>query len=317
MAAELLSSALTQRLLSAKHLLESNVQKLDWCPEFNQFFELNFSAIRILQDIDAKDLKRYQMMIHTDAISSDGDESDEGYTFNEYVTSFYVTNTRGETWEIGTSQGDNMYIGVELDKLIKRRTPDENGFYVIPFEDLKEKNLFFIEVTNNALSRTLERVKHLLNKSADVKKAGTKDNMLQSMIDTIIDGGLTIDSVHLEVMIAHQCVSYDTNILDPQWQYPNEKYRMVTLNERLRDNPSVTVSLMYNDINKLLFYPLTFMKSKASVVDLFFMQKPQVFMSTEFNEANVVDDKEVEGLVKPFNIAKDYDDDSDSIGDLD
>ena len=121
-------------------------------------------------------------------------------------------------------------------------------------------------------------------------------------MDTIIDGGLSIDAIHVETILAHQCVSKDSNLLDPEWQYPNEQHRMISLNEALKDNPSVTVSLMHKNVGKLLFYPLTFQKSKASVLDLFYMTKPQNYMSMKPVHSNLQDDKEVEGDVKPFTI---------------
>ena len=114
--------------------------------------------------------------------------------------------------------------------------------------------------------------------------------------------GLSVDAIHLETILSHQCVSKDSILLEPHWEYPNAEYQMVTLNQRLKGNPSVTVSLMYKDINKLLFYPLTFAKTKPSVLDLFFMTKPQNYMSYEPVETDIKDDKEVEGMIKPFTI---------------
>src|SRR5699024_9375945 len=51
-AAELLSAMLTQRLLSAKHLLETNIKKLRWSDEFFSFFEVDYSNIRLKEDIE-------------------------------------------------------------------------------------------------------------------------------------------------------------------------------------------------------------------------------------------------------------------------
>ena len=57
---------------------------------------------------------------------------------------------------------------------------------------------------------------------------------------------------------------------------------------------------MYKDVKKLLFYPLTFQKSKASAMDLFYMISPQNYMGLEPVESNLVDDKEIpDGPIKP------------------
>lgn len=300
-AAELLSSMLTQRLLSAKHLLESNVRQMRWSPYFGAFFELNFNTIRLKED---EDWKKYKMIVTVDDIYSDDEDEDDGssdaFQFDKYITKFTVVDAKGNTFEIKTEDADNMYFTVEFDKLIKKKSPDGDGAITISFDDLKGKNLFFITVINDGLSSTLDKIKHLLDRDADVKALNTKDAVTQELVDTIVKGGLSIDAIHLEILLANQCVSADSSLLEPEWQYPDANYRMVTLNERLRDNPSVCVSLMYKDIKKLLFYPLTFQKSKASSVDLFYMISPQNYMGFEPVESNIIEDKEVEGKIKPF-----------------
>lgn len=300
-AAELLSSMLTQRFLSAKHLLESNVRQMRWCPYFGTFFELNFNTIRLKED---EDWKKYKMIVMVDDIYSDDEDEDDGssdaFQFDKYITKFTVLDAKGNAFDIKTEDSDNMYFTVEFDKLIKKKSPDGDGAITISFDDLKGKNLFFITVINDGLSSTLDKIKHLLDRDADVKALNTKDAVTQELVDTIVKGGLSIDAVHLEILLANQCVSADSSLLEPEWQYPDANYRMVTLNERLRDNPSVCISLMYKDIKKLLFYPLTFQKSKASSIDLFYMISPQNYMGFEPVESNIVEDKEIDGNIKPF-----------------
>ena len=68
---------------------------------------------------------------------------------------------------------------------------------------------------------------------------------------------------------------------------------------------------MYKDINKALYYPTSFQKESPSVLDLFFMTKPQNYMSMKPTHSNLVEDKEIEGPIKPFTIMKDEFDESD------
>lgn len=303
-AAEILSSILTQRMLSAKHLLESNIKKIQWCNEFNFFFNVSFNAIK-LKDEDV-DFKKYKLVINPDSIDDDDeDENSEGSDYNNYVSSFTVIDPKGNEFLIKTLDDDNLYLSIELDQIIKRMSPDELGNYYIQMELLKDKNLFFIEVSNNELGQSLAKIQNIINKNSEVAKLKTKDAMTQELVNAIIEGGINIDAIHLEVLLAHQCVSAESNLLDPEWQYPNAEYRMVSLNERLRDNPSVTISLMYKNIGKQLYYPLTFEKTAPSVIDLFYMDKPQNFMSMEPVESNIKSDKEV-GPIKPFTYEQKY-----------
>lgn len=311
-AAELMSSELTQRMLSAKHLLETYIKTLKWTKAFYMFFDVDFNSIRLKEDMD---FKKYKMYIHQDAIMSDNDDDDstDGIKFDKYVTSFIVVDPKGNEYVIGTTEEDSMFFSVDLEVMLRRRNPDGDGLYTIQLTDLKDSVLFFIEVVNSELSSALEHIQSIINKNAEVNKLKTKDNMTQELVDTIIESGLSVDAIHLETILSHQCVSKDSILLEPHWEYPNAEYQMVTLNQRLKGNPSVTVSLMYKDINKLLFYPLTFAKTKPSVLDLFFMTKPQNYMSYEPVETDIKDDKEVEGMIKPFTINIDKDTEKDTV----
>ena len=301
-AAELLSSLLTQRLLSAKHLLETNIKKLMWNENFYTFFEINYSMIKLKDDTSYKKFK-----IILDPMEDDEeleDDIDPALAFNTYVTGCTIIDPKGNEYYISTSDEDSLYLSPELNSIINKKTPDSDGLYILDLDSLKDKNLFYIEVVNNELGRTLEKIKNILNKNAEVRRLVTKDAITQALVDTIIEGGLNIDAIHLEIILSHQCKSYESNLIEPEWQYRNATYRMITLNEALKDNKSITISLMYKDINKLLFYPLSFMKSDPSVMDLFYMTKPQMYMSMEPVESNLVDDKEVEGPIRPFVFAE-------------
>lgn len=300
-ASELLSAMLTQRLLSAKHLLETNVKKLLWNDAFHLFFDIDYNTIRLKEDMN---FKKFKIVLDPIEDEEYDEDMDQGISFDKYITSCIVIDNKGEEYEVGTSEGDPMYLSPELNSIINKKSPDGDGLYIIDLETLKDKVLFYIEVVNNELGRTLERIQNTLNKNSEVRRLVTKDAVTQDIVDTVIEGGLSIDAVHLEVILSHQCKSKESNLVEPSWELENTDYRMISLNEALKDNKSITVSLMYKDINKLLFYPLSFLKSSPSVLDLFFMTKPQNYMSIEPEESNIIEDKEEAGPIKPFTILR-------------
>lgn len=299
-AAEILSSMLTQRLLSAKHLLETNIKKLQWSDNFFNFFDIDYSNIRLKEEAEWKKWKMVIDPIEDDDIQDE--DLDSSLQFNKYVTEVTIISPKGDSYIIGTKDEDNLYLSPELAMIVNRKTPDQDGLYSIDMDSLKDKNLFIIEVVNNELGRTLEKIQAILNKNGEIRRLKTKDAVTQALVDTVIEGGLNIDAVHLEVILSHQCKSSVSNLKEPEWWYPNTDYRMITLNEALRDNKSIVVSLMYKDTKKLLFYPLSFIKCDPSVLDLFFMTHPQNYMSLRPTESDLTEDKEVEGPVKPFKI---------------
>lgn len=312
-AAEILSSILTQILLSAKHLLESRVVAIKWLPQFQDFFDIDINAIK-LTDLDGLDLKKYFMIIdpedvflvneEEDTISYDdeGNEiimDDDNGVYNEYVSKFYIQTPEGDMIECGTQDHESLYISRELNEQIRRKASAVDGKVAIPLSSITDDILFYIKISNDEISKTMNDIINVINK-ASVTEVMTKDQALQSLVDLIIDGGLDVDAVHLEVILANQLVSLTDVLKVPNWNNPYEQYRLLTLDHALVNNSSVVVSLLYKDLHKVLYNPLSFTKHAPSFFDLFFCEQPQVYMSDGlFSEnANINDPEKGIEMVK-------------------
>ena len=188
--------------------------------------------------------------------------------------------------ECGTQDNDSLYISRELNEQIRRRASAVDGKVNIPLDVLGDDILFYIKISNDEISKTMNDIINIINK-ASVTENMNKDQALQNLIDLVIDGGLDIDAVHLEVILANQIVSPD-NVLDrPNWNDPYAQYKLLTLDHALVNNPSVIVSLLYKDLHKVLYNPLSFSKHAPSFFDLFFCEQPQVYMSEGLFDNNV------------------------------
>lgn len=272
LAAELLSAALTQRLLSAKHLLESLVEKIEWSSGFEDLFEIDFNIIKLSDDMD---YKGYTLLIDPNNIAMDSE--DDEFDYNEYVTLFEVQTPTGQIIPIYTTQADPIYISMELNELIRKNGETNDGKIAIDMTRLEEANLFLIYITNNELSKTLEMIKSIINKEA-ITCSLDRNEITQKFIDTVIEGGLNTNAVHLEILLSNQIRSVENVLMKPDWDIPNQEYKMVTLNRALTDNPSITVSMSYQKLSKVHFNPLSFQKTAPSFMDLLFMEKPQLHM---------------------------------------
>lgn len=292
-AAEILSSQLTQTLLSAKHLLETKIVSIKWNPEFFDYFDLDINAIK-LTDLDELNLKKYTLVIDPDNVTlineeeetisydEDGNEisSDDSGTYNEYITHFYIRTPERIMIEFYAESNDPLYISQELNTLIRKKSYAADGMVNIPLNVLQDNILFYIKINNNEISKTMNDIINIINKSS-VTEEMTKDEALQTLVDLIIDGNLSVDSVHLEVILSNQIVNPDNILEKPNWNDPHAQYRMFTLNQALTNNPSVIVSLLYKDLHRVLYNPLTFTKNAPSFFDLFFCEQPQNYMSDE------------------------------------
>lgn len=279
-ASETLSSSLTQKLLSAKHLLETFVEKVSWNKKFNDLFEIEGNLIRINSDIEGKDLK---LIIDPESIELVNEEDDDlsiydndedrAPIFNEYITEFEVFDGTNIDL-ISNDKNIKLYISSELNTIIRRKGEPIEGKIYIDFSELKDSTLFIISIENNELSKTLKNLEDLINKNSTIKGMNIHQ-LLQSIIDTVIEGGLDIASTHLEVILSNQCRDADDILKKPKWYLYDPDYEILSLNKSLTCHPSVTVSMSYQKVGKLLYNPLTFKKNGASFMDLFFMEKPQ------------------------------------------
>ena len=297
-AAEILSSQLTQILLSAKHLLETKIKVMKWNPEFEDYFDVNINNISLSEDLEDEDLRKHYLIINPDDVNLVSEEeetvsyedeeidddiiiNDDGLiTYNEYITSFKIKFPQGNIIEFKTEDNDPLYISKELNALIRKKATPDGGAVNISLENCKGIILFFIKIINNEISKTMDDIINVINKNS-VTSTLNKDTALQTIVDLVVNGGLTIDAVHLEVILANQIVSEKNLLEKPKWEIPDVKYRIVTLNTALTYNSSVIVSLLYKDLHRTLYNPLTYRKSKPSFFDLFFHEQPQNYLNSE------------------------------------
>lgn len=309
-ASELVTSKQTQKQLSAKHILEAAVNKINWVQEFYSFFEMENTLIRLNTDLENP--QDYRILINQDSIESDSDyagsaDDEEDYDFagyDEYITEFIITKKNGaDPITITTEGGERLYITNELNGIIRRKAVPTEDWINIPMGSLKDLPLFYLKIQNNEISKILIKLKNLFNRSNEVK-GKTIPALLQEIFDTNIEGSMGIASVHYEVILSNQIRDPEDVLERPDWDMWNPPYRILTLDESLTKNPSVTISLSYQKITRSFYDPLTYRKHGASFMDLFFMQNPQMVISgREIDRLTV--HKDPKELYEPFTVVDD------------
>lgn len=297
-AAELLSSIYTQILLSAKHLLESLVVKLEWNQEFYNLLDINFNTIQLKEDYS---YKNYKLRINLSEIYSE-EELDE-LDYNEYMTSFKIVCPDDTVINMHTAESDSIYLHPDLIEIINRNSDldPENDIIDLDMDSLKNVPILFVmNIGNKDISRTMDAVKNIIN-SKNTTKRFDRNSILEAFIDANIEGNIILNAIHFEVLLANQ-IRDSEDILDtPYWEYENADYNILTLNESLTNNPSITIRLEYSKISKTLFVPSSFKVYKPSNMDLYFMEKPQEFINNDdviTDNPNVI--VEEDDLIEPI-----------------
>lgn len=279
-ASEKLSSELSQRLLSAKHLLETVIKQIKWVKEFNDFMDISTNCITLNQEIPTKG---FYMLIDPEDIDSENEDMEElednEDIYNEYIKKFYIKIPSGQEIPIYSETDDKLYISNSLNGIIRKKSIKDNGRFSIPFNTIQNEPLFFIILHNNDLMKALEDVQDCIDKNDITRGKGmTKDKLVNKFINTIIISNISIQAVHLEVILMNQIRSLDNVLEKPDWSLPMAQYQILTMKQALDKNPSIIISLLNEKLEKMFYMPLTYKKTAPSFVDLFFMEQPQMFI---------------------------------------
>ena len=293
-AVEQLTSQTTQKQLSAKHLLETVIEKINWNDNFNKFFYVdNVNMIYINDNVEAGHIiiDPNSIMDNTENTESDSDEEDnmessfsDSSQFTNYITSFIFEDTNGKKYDIHSENMTEMFFSEDFIDYLKGLSLASDRMYHIDIEDLinalNDNALFYIQIINNDIDKNLKDIESLINKKDELIGLD-KDSLLKKFINLIIKGKITIQSVHLECMLMNQIRSVHSKLELPEWEHDNEEYQILSLDQSLTNNPSVIISLLYKNLKSTLTNPITYAKNESSRMDMFFMVQPQEFLSNE------------------------------------
>lgn len=299
-AAEGLSSIYTQILLSAKHLLESLVIKMEWTKQFYELFTITFNTIALKEN---GTYRGYKLIIDDDIKS---EEEIDDIEYNYYINSFIVRTPDGEDIKIKTTEADNIYIEPDFYQYIISVQPeddnsDESYYVELNMVDLMDfPVLFVVQVRNNELSATMDKIKKLIDNKSIIESYD-RNSILKEFITTNIQGNIKLNAVHFEVLLMNQIRAADDDLDVPDWTIPNAPYKILTLSKSLSENRSITVRLQSNKVSKALSNPQNRFISKPSMTDIYFMEQPQEYLDPEMISDEYVpkSDKE-EGVIQPI-----------------
>ena len=284
-ASESLSSIYTQILLSAKHLLESLVIKMEWVKEFDEIFTVTYSTIGVQE----KNWKGWKLVICEEIKQL---EEIDDIVYNYYIEDFIVEKPNGDEIHIHTTEADNIYFTPDFLDLIKSNYDinefnDDDDPMIFDLNELKKFDaLFVVEMRNNELSATMDKIEKLIDNKSVIQKHDLP-SILRDFITTNIAGNITLNTVHFEILLMNQIRDKDDYLEKPDWSVPNQKYQILSLSNSLTNNRSIGLRLQSDKIQRTLSSPENRFIHKPAMVDLFYMEQPQEYLSDD----NIVSDE--------------------------
>jgi hypothetical protein len=299
-ASEQLSAVYTQTLLSAKHLLESAIVKMNWTEGFFNVFDVEYNQITFKEDMNYRGYK----LIINDYYDDDDEEGDNG-DLTTYVNSFDIKFPDGgivtmRTTSDNDAEFDQIFIHDELLEYMQRvgTVDDESDRYELDLNKMQDLSaLFVVEVKNNELSKTMKSIKNIID-NKKITKSYDRNSILSDFITTNLAGNIKMDSVHFEVLLMNQIRAADDILELPDWSLENEPCQILTLNESLTNNRSISVRLQSSKIARTLTSPSNRQLSQPSNMDLFYMEQPQKFMTDEYVKSTYDPNKKNKRVIK-------------------
>jgi len=254
----ILTNQLTQRLLSAKHLLSTKSKKVEWPPEFKDNFMIDCNNIK------SKNLEGN--FISFKIISEKNDSNRDIYKVNKFKILDNI-NKKETKVDLGLSfiPTENFlnFLRESKNKFIK------NNRYIIPLKSVKE-SMFTINVENNELGHILKNILNLIEskKFLDIPKNQNFNNLFNSLMVLIDESNLNLNSVHME-MILRSLVRKSSD-LTKRIDFSKEnlhEYKILRVSNAVLNSKSVSTSLVFERIKGQLTNIRTYSKKKYSVID--------------------------------------------------
>lgn len=269
---EEIAKVIEQNILSTKHLLTTDSEKITFNKGFKRFFVIESDEISpIVNESDEKNINDWVIVIDKSTLQkSDELDSEEGFNTSIRDGRFKVRNVKtGEEVVIQEENGKDIYLTDDCVQLMKK------GKGVIRFKDIDDDtSLFIVTILNNELTKPLYELMNLVNSD----KGGVSRNIndiSQRFIDLLVESGISASAVAAEFIINRLIRSEDDIFERPDFStYRIPKYKIVTVAKALEKNKSPLVGLSYQFVKRQLVSDDTITKKDAtSYLDPFFMEK--------------------------------------------
>jgi hypothetical protein len=249
----LLTNPLTQKLLSAKHLLTTKTDRVNWDPKFLEYFTVNMNNIYIadpdisisFNKIPKNEWDEDEESPYTDSIEvyHSGKKVAE---FSKLPVRFYYNDT---TSYYEDEDGNN----------------EDTGIVTLNAIDYVDEPIFTYLAKNNELTKSLQEILDLIESSGHLKETDYH-GMVNRFNTLLLSNGLHVISVHAEMIISVLIRDAETGKrLDFSKKDLNE-YKIVRVSKSVMNAP-LSVSLAFERIDEQLVDLQTYEKDEESLMD--------------------------------------------------
>ena len=263
-----------QNTMSAKHVLSTTTESLNFSEEFNQFFQI-VEGYRISLRDDIENPENFMIKINKNLIHKDRDIEDMKQ--NEYIEEFVIYDKENESNIIITElTGIHIYLADYLFKdivsLRKKGKYDSDGFISIEMENIDpEEDLFFVILKNNEITKPLKELKSLIEKGKEIEGVNTISELIDKLNNLMKAGGIYVPSIHIEILARNIIRDKDDILKIPDYSKKNPEYVITSIHNSIMHSNSIINSLTFERIKQQLSDPSTYRKNGTCPLDNLFV----------------------------------------------
>lgn len=243
-----------QKILSSKHLLNTNSEVVKFNSDFYKFFTIIGGEINpiVNENMNVPNIEDYAIYVDPDDITKI-EEYDEDSLYNTMIENgrFYIRNIvdSEEPDILIQSDGEKeIFISEDASSMLK------SGNGLIKFEDLDDDvKLFEVTIMNNELTKPLYDLMHLLNRQNKDQITETIDSISNKLLQLIIEAGIGASVVACELIINRLIRSEENIYKRPDFSKDKvEPYTILTVSKSLEKNSSPLIGLSFQNIKRQL-----------------------------------------------------------------
>lgn len=241
---ELLTKDVGQKILSAKHLLKTNSEKIEFTDGYDKYFIMENSTLIPTDD------KKFDIYFKEDYLDN----------ISENLT-IYIGK---ELFPVVVSKYASIHIPDAITDSFKEVLINDETYYKITSHKVLEVGMLcsIIPVNIMMTARYMNIMKLLEN---DITKFSTIEGAVNELTH-LIHGILPIFSVHGEIIIGHLVRSIENKLLRPNWTQKDPPYQIMRLKTALANHESVTVALAFEQTRHHLLHQIFDERNKINRV---------------------------------------------------
>lgn len=232
---QLLSKDVSQKILSAKHLLKANAEKIEFSEGYDKWFVLENST---LIPTDEKKFDIYLKEDYMDSIS-------ESLTI--YIGKDMIPVT--------VSKYASIHIPDTVTSKFKEVMIDDVSYYKISSHKVLETGGMFCDIIPINIMMTAKYMNIMKLLENDIAKFDNISDAVKELTD-LTYGLIPILSVHGEIIIGHLIRSTENKLLRPNWLEKDPPYQIMRLKTALTNHESVTVALAFEQTRHHLLHQI-------------------------------------------------------------